>query len=123
MLEPPASHPPGTITVLSFSPVENDHTVLEQTFRQSSLTLYPNCRLSLQRSRTLASTIAAAREQSIPIVVCDMDGNPEAWQEILRATRDLPAPPCVIVTSRKCRRPVVGGDAECRGIRSAVQAF
>ena len=100
MPEPPASHPPGTITVLSYSPAENDHAVLEETFRQSSLTLYPNCRLALHRSRKLASTIVAVREQSIPIVVCDLDGHPEAWQEILRATRELSAPPCVIVTSR-----------------------
>jgi hypothetical protein len=28
MPEPPASHPPGTITVLSLSPAENDHAVL-----------------------------------------------------------------------------------------------
>jgi DNA-binding response OmpR family regulator len=29
-----------------------------------------------------------------------MTGNPEAWREILRACKLLPAPPCVIVTSR-----------------------
>lgn len=100
MPEPPASHPPGTITVLSLSPAENDHAVLEQTFRECTLTLYPNCRLTLQRSRSLASTVAALREQPIPIVLCDMDEDPEAWQEILRATRDFAAPPSVIVTSR-----------------------
>jgi CheY-like chemotaxis protein len=100
MPEPLASRPPGTITVLSFSPAESDHGVLERTFRESSLTLYPNCRLALRRGRTIASTVAALRAHRIPIVLCDLDGQAEAWREILQASRDLPAPPCVIVTSR-----------------------
>ena len=100
MPEPTARQTPGTITVLSLSPVENDHAALERTFRDSSLTLYPNCRLALQPSRTLALALAALREYRIPIVLCDGDGQPEAWREILRATREMPAPPCVIVTSR-----------------------
>lgn len=100
MPEPPDRHPAGTITVLSFSPVENDHAALEQTFRDSSLTLYPNCRLSLHPSRTLASALALLRRNRIPIVVCDRDENPDAWREILRATKGLSAPPCLIVTSR-----------------------
>ena len=100
MPEPLANRPPGTITVLSFSPAESDHAVLERTFRESSLTLYPNCRLALQRGRTIASTVAALRSHRIPIVLCDLDGQAEARREILQASRDLPAPPCVIVTSR-----------------------
>jgi CheY-like chemotaxis protein len=99
--EPYASHPPGTIAVLSLSPSETDHVVLARTFRGSSLTLYPNCRLTLQPSPTLASTLAALRTHRIPIVLCDDDAYPEAWREILRACKLLPAPPCVIVTSRR----------------------
>jgi CheY-like chemotaxis protein len=100
MPEPPTSHPPGTITVLSCSPAEDDQAVLERTFRESSLTLYPNCRLTLQRSRTIASTIAALRTQRIPIVLCDLDGQPEAWREILQACKELSEPPCIIATSK-----------------------
>ncbi len=100
MPEPPAGQPIGTITVLSFSPVENDHTVLERTFRESSLTLYPNSRLTLRRSPTLAATLAALRDHGIPLVICDLDGQPEAWRAIVQASRTLSAPPCVIVTSR-----------------------
>ena len=101
MPEPPASHPPGTVTVLSLSPSENDHAVLEQTFRESSLTLYPNCRLTLQPSPTLESTLARLRAGRIPIVLCDDDAHPQAWREILRACRLLSPPPCLIVTSRR----------------------
>jgi CheY-like chemotaxis protein len=98
--EPCAGHPPGTVAVLSLSPSESDHAVLAQTFRNSSLTLYPNCRLTLQLSPTLASTLAVLRTRRIPIVLCDDDAYPEAWREILGACQLLPAPPCVIVTSR-----------------------
>jgi CheY-like chemotaxis protein len=100
MPEPPDRHPPGTITVLSLSPVESDHAVLEQTFRDSSLTLYPNCRLALHPSRTLASALATLRRERIPIVLCDRDEHAEAWREILQASKNLSAPPCLIVTSR-----------------------
>jgi CheY-like chemotaxis protein len=94
-------HPPGTIAVLSLLPTENDHAVLAGAFRNSSLTLYPNSRLALQPSSTLASTIAVLRTHRIPIVLCDDDAYPEAWREILRECKQLPAPPCVIVTSRR----------------------
>jgi CheY-like chemotaxis protein len=97
---PPAGHPPGTVGVLSLSPSANDHAFLARTFRDSSLTLYPNCRLTLQPSPTLAATLALLRACRIPIVLCDHDAYPEASREILRACNLLPAPPCVIVTSR-----------------------
>ena len=98
--DPSAGHPPGMIAVLSLSPSENDHVSLARTFRNSSLTLYPNCRLTLQPSSTLASTLAHLRTHRVPVVLCDDDAYPEAWREILRACQLLPAPPCVIVTSR-----------------------
>jgi CheY-like chemotaxis protein len=100
MPEPTTGPPPGTITVLSLSRAEYDQAVLQQVFRDSGLTLYPNCRPALQPSRTLASALAALRKYRIPIVLCDGDGLPDAWKEILRVTRKMPAPPCVIVTSR-----------------------
>ena len=100
MPEPAATHAPGTITILSLSPSESDHAILEQTFRDSTLSLYPNCRLTLQPSPTLASALATLRAHRIPIVLCDRDAQPEAWREILRAGNSLSEPPCVIVTSR-----------------------
>jgi len=98
--EPRAGDPPGTIYVLSLSQSENDHALLRQTFRESSLTLYPNCRLSLQPSPTPASALATLRTRRIPIVLCDYDADPAACREIMRACTLLPAPPCVIATSR-----------------------
>ena len=98
--EPSANRPPGMIAVLSLSPSENDQEVLARAFRSSSLTLYPNCRLTLQPRPTLASTLAVLGTHRIPIVLCDDDAFPEAWREILRECKLLPAPPCVIVTSR-----------------------
>ncbi len=100
MPELPDRHPPGTITILSVSTAESDHAALEQTFRDSSLTLYPNCRLALHQSRTLASALTVLRRTRIPIVICDRDEQSDAWRQILQATRNLAAPPCLIVTSR-----------------------
>ena len=100
MPDPSASREPGTITILSVSPANSDHAALEQTFRDSSLSLYPNCRLALQPSSTLASALTTLRTHRIPIVLCDRDEQPEAWRRILQAGKDLSAPPCVIVTSR-----------------------
>lgn len=96
----PAKEPPGMITVLSLSPAPDDHAVLERTFRESSLTLYPNCRLTLHPSQTVAAALAVLRRRRIPIVLCDRDAQPEAWREIVRAGKELSGPPCVIVTSR-----------------------
>ena len=100
MPEAPARQPADTITVLSLSTAGNDHAVLARTLRDSGLTLYPNCRLTLQPRTTLASALASLRGQPIPIVLCDADGQPEAWREILQVSKDLAKPPCVIVTSR-----------------------
>jgi CheY-like chemotaxis protein len=92
--------PVNTITVLSVSPAEDDHGALEQVFRDSEVTLYPNCRVTLQRCASLASALAAVRENPIPIVLFDGDWHRGAWREMLATVKDLPAPPCVIVTSQ-----------------------
>ena len=92
--------PANTITVLSVGPAEEDHTILEQTFRDSEVTLYPNCRVSLQRSSNQASAFAALREQRIPIVLFDADWQLGAWREMAARIKDLSAPPCLIVTSQ-----------------------
>ena len=98
--EPSAGTSPGTISVLSLSASGSDHALLQQIFRNSSITLYPNCRLSLQPSPTLTFALATLRTRRIPIVLCDYDADAEAWREIVRACKRLPAPPCLIATSR-----------------------
>ena len=49
---------------------------------------------------TLASTFSALREMSVPIVLCDCDLMPRAWQAVLEHLSVLPDPPLIIVTSR-----------------------
>jgi len=93
------AEPLNTITVLSVSPSESEHAALEQIFGESETTLYPNCRPAVQRSGSLESALSALRESRIPIVIFDGDWLPGAWREVIAGTRDLPAPPCLIVTS------------------------
>ena len=92
--------PVNNITVLSVSPGEDDHAALERIFRESEITLYPNCFLALRRCGSLASALDAVREERTPVVLFDGDGLPSAWQELVAAVKDLPAPPCLIVTSQ-----------------------
>ena len=100
LTQPSSSELPGVVAVLALSLAESDHTLLGSTFRDTGLTLYPNCRLTLQPSPTLDSALNALRASRIPIVLCDNDAEPGAWREILRAGKALAAPPCVIVCSR-----------------------
>jgi len=99
MREEPAPQP-GMITVLSLSPTADDQAVLERTFRGTSLTLYPNCRLALRPVATAAGAMVLLRQEAIPIVLCDEDALPGAWRELVQSCSGLASPPCVIVTSR-----------------------
>jgi FixJ family two-component response regulator len=92
--------PVSTITVLSVSPNENDHAALEQAFRESEVTLYPNCTLTLQRSSSIDAAFDALRGNRIPIVLFDGDWLPGAWREMAAGVKGLAAPPCLIVTSQ-----------------------
>jgi hypothetical protein len=42
----------------------------------------------------------ALRFHQIPVVVCNSDVMPGAWRQLLEQSKELPAPPSVIVASR-----------------------
>jgi CheY-like chemotaxis protein len=79
-------------TVLSVSPIEADHVLLEQIFGA--------LRWTVHRSVTVrfASTLLGQRRASV--VICERDLAPGSWRDILAAATVLPQPPCVIVASR-----------------------
>lgn len=93
--------PVNIITVLSVSSSEDEHAALEQAFRESEVTLYPNCRVALQRSASLKSALAALRDNPIPIVLFDGDSRPGAWREMVLGIKGLPSPPCLILTAHQ----------------------
>jgi len=91
----------NTVTVLSVSTAPQDHDALEQAVRESEVTLYPNNMLTLRRCTSVEEALAVLHESRIPIVVYEGDMLPGAWREIIAGVKDLPAPPCLIVTSKE----------------------
>jgi DNA-binding response OmpR family regulator len=79
-------------TVLSISPIEDDHNSLEQ--------ILSAFRLTLHRALTLASAMLFLAENHEPVVICERDLTPGTWKDILGGANVLPQPPCIIVTSR-----------------------
>jgi len=79
-------------TILSVSPIEDDHNCLERIFSQ--------LRWTLHKALTLSYAIAFLAENHAPVVICECDLAPGTWKDLLDWAMVLPQPPCVIVTSR-----------------------
>jgi DNA-binding NtrC family response regulator len=79
-------------TILSISPIEDDHNSLAQIFSRFRWTLH--------RALTLSSAVAFLAENHAPVVICERDLAPGTWKDMLDWAIVLPQPPCVIVTSR-----------------------
>jgi DNA-binding response OmpR family regulator len=87
-----ATTPNGTLTILSISPVEEDHKCLQEIIGHS------NC--ILLKADRVPPALAFLQQQQISVVLCEHDLQPEAWIDILRNTTHKRNPPCLIVTSR-----------------------
>jgi DNA-binding NtrC family response regulator len=94
MKKQPASEtiPTRTVTVLSVSPLAEDHFSLQAIFDRSRWQLYR------------ANCLAAAREvlcrQQVGVVICERSLSPGTWVDMLEDGRLLPYAPSLIVTSR-----------------------
>jgi DNA-binding NtrC family response regulator len=94
MRKPPgiANSRNGTLTVLSVSPIEEDHRCLQEIIAHSNWIL-------LKADRVPAA-LAFLEQHPISVVLCESDLGPEAWIDILDNTMHQRHPPCLIVTSR-----------------------
>lgn len=81
-----------SVTVLSISPLEPDHALLESIIRHS--------RWSLYKADTLATALPILRRQEISVILCERDLQPGRWTDILDHLSNLDYPPALIVTSR-----------------------
>jgi DNA-binding response OmpR family regulator len=93
MSKPPQS---GTIstataTVLSVSPIADDHKSLSAIF---------DSKWTLRACATVEPAVAALSLGRIPLVVTERVLAPGSWRDILENVLLLPDPPIVIVTSR-----------------------
>lgn len=54
----------------------------------------------LESCATVESALAELSREDIAVVLCDCDGDPDAWHTLLAGFPRLARPPCLIVTSR-----------------------
>lgn len=94
MKKPPGTErgPMDVVTVLSLSPSEADHVLLEKIFSHSNWTLY--------NTSTLRSARAFMEAHQLPMVLCECDLQPGTWKDVLEQISLIPDPPILIVTSR-----------------------
>lgn len=102
-MDKPARSAPAAIgdaIVLSVGMTNRDRAALEHISHESTASAYTTGEWTLIARSTLASTFSALCEISVPIVLCDCDLMPRAWQAVLEHVSVLPDPPLIIVTSR-----------------------
>src|ERR1035441_9074936 len=82
----------GTLTVLSVSPLEEDHSSLQAIIGHS--------KWMLLKARDLVSTLALLQQHEVAVVLCERDLLPGTWIDVLKHINALPNAPSLIVTSR-----------------------
>ncbi len=82
----------GLLTLLSVSPLDQDHTSLQAIADRS--------RWKLLKAGGVQSALTLLRRHKIPVVVCERDLSPETWLDLLDDIKGLPHPPFFIVISR-----------------------
>jgi len=81
-----------TLTVLSVSPLEEDHLSVQAIIGHSTWMLF--------KADNLPSALALLHRHDIAVVLCERDLTPVTWIDMLESIRHLPHPPSLIVTSR-----------------------
>ena len=94
MKKQPAAETNSTriVTVLSVSPLAEDHFSLQAIFDHS--------KWELHRADCLASAQAILGMREIGVVICERNLSPGTWIDMLEEGRRLPNAPSLIVTSR-----------------------
>ncbi len=80
------------ISVLSISPIEEDHASLHTIFR--------HCKWVLFTADHLVAAWSYLRQHDISVSVCECDLRPGKWTDVFDHIKDVLHPPSLIVTSR-----------------------
>ena len=80
------------VTVLSVSPIQDDHDTLER--------LLGRYNWEIRKANSLASGVAKLRQNQVPLVISERDLWPGTWREVLAEAARSPVPPFLVVTSR-----------------------
>ena len=84
--------PEGTAVVLAVSPLPADRVRLREILSQNNWKLH--------EASDCCEAVALLRDQSVPVLLCERDHADGNWEDLLKATARLPAPPNLIVFSR-----------------------
>jgi DNA-binding NtrC family response regulator len=87
----------GVVTVLSVSPIQEDHLALEHLL---ALGEWVPRKWALHASCTFESAVTALQEDRVPIILSECDLDPNTWRDLLQYVSLFSDPPLVIVTSR-----------------------
>jgi FixJ family two-component response regulator len=82
----------GTLTVLSVSPIDEDHSSLQAIIGHS--------RWLLLKARDLVSTLAVLEKHEVSVLLCEQKLVPGTWRDVLEHLNAMPQAPSLIVTSR-----------------------
>src|ERR1017187_717344 len=82
----------GTLTVLSVSPLDEDHSSLQTIIGHSKWLLF--------KDRDLLSTLALLEKHEISVLLCEQKLLPGTWRDLLEHLHAMPHAPSLIVTSR-----------------------
>ena len=89
-----------TISVLSVSPLPEDHLALEGIFNGAGQGFGTRSDWQLFGTSTLSSALNRLRQVPCPVVLCACDLPLGSWKDVLEHSRRLANPPYLIVTAR-----------------------
>ena len=84
--------PERTAVALAVSPLPADRARLREILSQGNWELH--------EASDCCGALALLRDQSVPVLLCERDHADGNWEDLLKATARLPAPPNLIVFSR-----------------------
>jgi DNA-binding NtrC family response regulator len=90
----------GISSVLSISPIEEDHFVLQDILNLLDGSLEPQRTFLMKSCTNLSTGLSALRDRQFEVVVCERDLSPDSWKDVLDQVTIVPDPPPLIVTSR-----------------------
>lgn len=85
------------VLILSVGPMDEHHAALGEILQSSDWPAGTDTAGKLFVCADFEECLPTVRRTRIPIVLCDDDSN---WRRLLEEFRELPEPPCLIVTSR-----------------------
>ena len=99
-LPKPKVNPTNTATILSISPIKDDHDALKDIFNRSERMEHTDSDWVLHPTPSLKSALPVLRGHQVAIVISERDLGLSTWKEVLAELVRLPNSPLLIVSSR-----------------------